>query len=182
MNGILALIIAILGFRFSCSASKAMTWAVQQKSQKLYYVVITIISFTIVTVFPHQVTSMTTGIIISFMFNPLSQCWKKEYYGAFICIFIITFCTLGYIFYPTNLTGKILLLILLILGWLTAKYDSFVDRLIKQLIDSGKQKIKVISIKILENFLILLLTKTGRYQKVLLEKISKKITIYLSSK
>ena len=134
MEGLFILLRFILGYFFARLAANSLRAVVANRF--LRYMTAFAISFIIVVFFPAQdYVSLTTGIILSFIFPFLSELWRRRRYAAVIYLSIIITVVTWWILYPIDLTGKLICLMFLGLGWLIAKHEILIDFLGRLFID-----------------------------------------------
>ena len=139
MEGLFILLRFILGSFLVLLAAKIPRTVVTStgKLKKfLLFKTTLIISFITVVFFPPQdYVSLATGMVFSATVPLLSDLWRRKRYAAVISLSIMTTILTWYMLYPIDLTGKLICLMFLVLGWLIAKHEILVDFIGRLFID-----------------------------------------------
>ena len=180
------LLIVIFNIVFVIVATFLLRYAAIRQNKVLYWFFLLIISFFTILYFGKQATNVATTIGFGFASSLVTNSLHNGQYTLAFTIAVLFFCIFWYAFYPISLIGRIISLILLILSWIALKYNSkdnsYVDNVINRSIEHSISIYEQILIKLIEIFLITLLSSTSKYKKYLLNKLSKTTVMYLFSK
>lgn len=133
---LVSFLITIFGFWFIPTAAIRLRLVVTNSRKLKRFLLlktISIISFIIVVIFPHQDwAEIMTLIGLSTIFPLLNKLWKQKKYAATIAIGICTVEVLffGYLIlsgYPIGIVEAVIYWILLALAWLIAKHEILFD-------------------------------------------------------
>lgn len=156
--------------------------AAKKQNKVLYWFFFFIISFFTILCFGKQAITVASSIGFGFALSPVTNSLHNGQYTLAVTIAVLFFCIFLHAFYPVSLIERIGSLISLILCKIALKYNSSVDRVINSSIKHSISIYEQILIKLIEIFLVMLLSSASKYKKYLLTKLSKTTITYLFSK
>ncbi len=129
-----ALIICITRYILISFISYLVGRALMEPSKKLRIFLFFLATLIICIFFREQAANIYTVLTIGLLFKPLQESWHKGLYALSVFVALITFSSLGILFYPIDLVGRVVLIALVFICFLLIQYNGFVNDFIAKLI------------------------------------------------